>query len=91
MAAGDFDIALSTPRFDYRELEQERLRAERTQRERNKKQQNAGENQRDSDTPKAREQEAGTHPAVLTIRNTIGAAVYARSIHFRVIQNGVLR
>jgi hypothetical protein len=53
--------------------------AERTQRERNKKQQNAGENQRDSDTPKAPEQEAGTHPAVLTIYVTRVEPLFARA------------
>lgn len=67
LAAGDFDIALSTPSFDYREQEEQRLRAERTQKERNRKQQNASENQRDADTPKAWEEDAGAHPAVLTI------------------------
>ncbi|HKW31497.1 MAG TPA: serine protease [Candidatus Acidoferrum sp.] len=66
-SAGDFNIALSTPPFDYREQEEQRLRAERTQKQRNKKQQNPTENQHDSDTPKAWEEEAGAHPAVLTI------------------------
>ena len=67
LAAGDFDIALSTPPFDYREQEEERLRAERAQRERNKKQQNSSQNQSDSDAPKAWEEEAGAHPAILII------------------------
>lgn len=67
LSAGDFNIALSTPPFDYREQEEERLRAERTQKQRNKKQQNTTENSHDSDTPKAWEEEAGAHPAVLTI------------------------
>jgi len=69
LSAGDFNIALSTPPFDYRELEERRLRAERTQKQRNKKQQNTAENenQHDPDAPKAWEEEAGAHPAVLTI------------------------
>lgn len=67
LSTGDFNIALSTPPFDYREQEEERLRAERTRKERNKKQQNATEDQHDRDTPKAWEEEAGAHPAVLTV------------------------
>jgi len=67
LSAGDFNIALSTPPFDYREQEEQRLRAERTKNQRNKKQQNTTENQQDSDSPKAWEEEAGAHPAVLTI------------------------
>ena len=35
--AGDFEIALSTPPFDYREKEEDRLRAERTQKKRNRR------------------------------------------------------
>lgn len=67
LAAGDFDIALSTPPFDYREQEEQRLKAERAQRERKKKQQSPSQNQSDSDTPKAWEEEAGAHPAIFTI------------------------
>jgi hypothetical protein len=66
LAAGDFDIALSTPPFDYREQEEQRLKAERTQRGRNKKQ-SSSQNQSDADTPKAWEAEAGAHPAIFII------------------------
>src|SRR5262249_22635040 len=34
---GDFEVAISTPPFDYREKEEARLRAERTQKKRNRK------------------------------------------------------
>jgi len=66
-AAGDFNIALSTPPFDYREQEEKRLQAEREHKKRNKKQQIAGENAGDSDAPKDWEQEAGAHPAIFAI------------------------
>ena len=66
-AAGDFNIALSTPPLDYREQEERRLQAEREHKKRNKKQQTAGENAGDSDAPKDWEQEAGAHPAIFAI------------------------
>ncbi|OLB37258.1 MAG: hypothetical protein AUH11_09225 [Acidobacteria bacterium 13_2_20CM_57_17] len=66
-AAGDFNIALSTPPLDYREQEEKRLQAEREHKKRNKKQQTAGENASDSDAPKDWEQEAGAHPAIFAI------------------------
>ena len=66
-AAGDFNIALSTPPLDYREQEEKRLQAEREHKKRNKKQQTAGENAGDSDAPKDWEQEAGAHPAIFAI------------------------
>lgn len=65
LTAGDFNIALSTPPFDYRELEERRLQAERAQKKRNKKDEQ--ENADDSDAPKEWEQEAGAHPAVFGI------------------------
>src|SRR6266480_2008597 len=49
MNAGDFEVALSTPPFDYREKEEDRLRAERTQKKRNR---------RDSGNSDAAQQEA---------------------------------
>ncbi|MBA0084708.1 MAG: serine protease [Acidobacteria bacterium Pan2503] len=67
LAAGDFNIALSTPPFDYREQEERRLQAERTQKKRGSKSQQASENSADSDAPKEWEEEAGAHPAVLGI------------------------
>ena len=67
LTAGDFNIALSTPPFDYREEEERRLQAERTQKKRNSKNQQSSENAADSDTPKEWEEEAGAHPAVLGI------------------------
>ncbi|HXJ13609.1 MAG TPA: S1C family serine protease, partial [Candidatus Limnocylindrales bacterium] len=48
LAAGDFNIALSTPPFDYREEEERRLAAERTHKKRNKKTDQAPENSDDS-------------------------------------------
>lgn len=66
-AAGDFNIALSTPPLDYREQEERRLQAEREHKKRNKKQQSADENTGNSDGPKEWEEEAGAHPAVFGI------------------------
>ena len=67
LAAGDFNIALSTPPLDYREQEERRLQAEREHRKRNKKQQSADDNTGNSDEPKEWEEEAGAHPAVFAI------------------------
>ncbi len=66
-AAGDFNIALSTPPLDYREQEERRLQAEREHKKRNKKEQSADENADNSDEPKEWEEEAGAHPAVFAI------------------------
>lgn len=66
-AAGDFNIALSTPPLDYREQEERRLQAEREHKKRNKKQQSADESSGGSDEPKEWEEEAGAHPAVFGI------------------------
>jgi S1-C subfamily serine protease len=66
-AAGDFNIALSTPPLDYREQEERRLQAEREHKKRNKKQQSADESASNSDEPKEWEEEAGAHPAVFGI------------------------
>src|SRR6266852_3457577 len=67
LAAGDFNIALSTPPFDYREVEERRLAAERTHKKRNKKSDQAAENSDDSDAPKQWEEDAGAHPEVFGI------------------------
>jgi hypothetical protein len=67
LAAGDFNIALSTPPFDYREAEERRLAAERTHKKRNKKSDQAAESSDDSDAPKQWEEDAGAHPAVFGI------------------------
>lgn len=67
LAAGDFNIALSTPPFDYREEEERRLAAERTHKKRNKKGDQAAENSDESDAPKQWEEDAGAHPAVFGI------------------------
>jgi len=67
LEAGDFNIALSTPPFDYREEEERRLQAHRAQRKRSNKNQSATESAGDSDAPKEWEGEAGAHPAVLGI------------------------
>ncbi|HWN75678.1 MAG TPA: S1C family serine protease [Candidatus Udaeobacter sp.] len=67
LAAGDFNIALSTPPFDYREAEERRLAAERTHKKRNKKSDQVAENSDDSDAPKQWEEDAGAHPAVFGI------------------------
>jgi len=69
LEAGDFNIALSTPPFDYREDEEQRLQAERTHKKRNRKssQTTDTENAEDSAVPKRWEEEAGAHPAVLAI------------------------
>jgi len=66
-AAGDFNIALSTPPLDYREQEERRLQAEREHKKRNKKQQSADDSASNSDEPKEWEEEAGAHPAVFGI------------------------
>src|SRR5246500_3333304 len=69
--AGDFEVALSTPPFDYREKEENRLRAERTQKKRNRKDANTPDAaQQDADredTPRDWESEAGRNRAVLGI------------------------
>ena len=67
LSAGDFNIALSTPPFDYREAEERRLAAERVHKKRNKKNEQAAENTDDSDAPKQWEEDAGAHPAVFGI------------------------
>jgi S1-C subfamily serine protease len=67
LTAGDFNIALSTPPFDYREQEEQRLQAERAHKKRNKRNEEAAENSGDSDAPKEWEEEAGAHPAVFGI------------------------
>jgi S1-C subfamily serine protease len=69
--AGDFEVALSTPPLDYREKEEDRLRAERTQKKRNRKDTNNTDAvQKDADredTPRDWESEAGGNRAVLGI------------------------
>jgi len=67
LTAGDFNIALSTPPFDYREEEERRLQAERVHKKRNKKNEQAAENPDESDAPKQWEEDAGAHPAVFGI------------------------
>lgn len=67
LSAGDFNIALSTPPFDYREAEERRLAAERAHKKRNKKNDQPAENSDDSDAPKQWEEDAGEHPAVFGI------------------------
>jgi len=69
--AGDFEVALSTPPFDYREKEEDRLRAERAQKKRNRKDANnadaAQQNADREDAPRDWETEAGGNRAVLGI------------------------
>lgn len=69
--AGDFEIALSTPPFDYREQEEDRLRAERTQKKRNRRDTNspdaAQQDANREDSPRDWESETGGHRAVLGI------------------------
>ena len=69
--AGDFEVALSTPPFDYREKEEYRLRAERTQKKRNRRDTNSPDaaQQEDNreDSPRDWESETGGHWAVLGI------------------------
>ena len=87
--AGDFEIALSTPPFDYREKEEDRLRAERTQKKRNRRDtNNADATQQDAnreDSPRDWESETGGHRAVLgiyvmpKIREGFGSA-FSRSL-----------
>ena len=67
LSAGDFNIALSTPPFDYRETEERRLAAERVHKKRNKKNEQPTQNADDSDAPKQWEEDAGAHPAVFGI------------------------
>lgn len=69
--AGDFEVALSTPPFDYREREEDRLRAERTQKKRNRRDTNspdaAQQDANPEDSPRDWESETGGHRAVLGI------------------------
>ena len=69
--AGDFEVALSTPPFDYREQEEDRLRAERTQKKRNRRDTNnpdaAQQDANREDSPRDWESEAGGHRAVFGI------------------------
>jgi len=71
LSVGDFEVALSTPPFDYREKEENRLRAERTQKKRNRKDTNSPEVAQQEanreDSPRDWESEAGGHRAVLGI------------------------
>jgi len=71
LSAGDFEIALSTPPFDYREREEGRLRAERTQKKRNRRDSNSlGGAQQEADqedSPRDWESETGGHRAVFGI------------------------
>src|SRR5258706_7645822 len=69
--AGDFEIALSTPPFDYREKEEDRLRAERTQKKRNRRDTNntdaAQQDANRENSPRDWESETGGHRAVFGI------------------------
>ncbi len=70
LTAGDFNIALSTPPFDYREKEENRLRAERTQKKRNRRGHGGdAESSDDSgeDSPRDWQSEAGGHKAVFGV------------------------
>jgi hypothetical protein len=67
LSAGEFNVALSTPPFDYREEEERRLAAERTHKKRNKKNDQAADSADNSDAPKQWEEDAGAHPAVFGI------------------------
>src|SRR6266481_4398698 len=71
MNAGDFEVALSTPPFDYREKEEDRLRAERTQKKRNRRDTNntdtAQQDANRENSPRDWESEAGGHRAVFGI------------------------
>lgn len=69
--AGDFEVAFSTPPFDYREKEEDRLRAERTQKKRNRRDSNSSDAaQQDADredAPRDWESETGGLRAVIGI------------------------
>ncbi len=67
LEAGDFRVALSTPPFDYREQEEQRMQAERNHKARNKNHSISEETSDDSEAPKQWEEEAGVHPAVFAI------------------------
>ena len=71
MNAGDFEVALSTPPFDYREKEEDRLRAERTQKKRNRRDSgNSDAAQQEAnadDAPRDWESETGGHRAVFGV------------------------
>src|SRR5260221_1909191 len=71
MNAGDFEVALSTPPFDYREKEEDPLRAERTQKKRNRRDSgNSDTAQQEAnadDTPRDWESETGGHRAVFGV------------------------
>ena len=69
--AGDFEVALSTPPFDYREKEESRLRAERNQKKRNRRDSNSTDAEQQGadreDSPRDWESEAGGNRAVLGV------------------------
>jgi V8-like Glu-specific endopeptidase len=67
LTAGDFNIALSTPPFDYREAEERRLQAERAHKKRNRKSDESADSGDDADAPREWEEDAGAHPAVFAI------------------------
>jgi hypothetical protein len=71
LMVGDFEVALSTPPFDYREKEEDRLRAERTQKKRNRRDTSspdaAPQDANREDSPRDWESETGGHRAVLGI------------------------
>jgi S1-C subfamily serine protease len=66
VTAGDFNIALSTPPFDYREEEERQLQAERARDRRNGNSE-AADSGDDADAPREWEGDAGAHPAVFAI------------------------
>src|SRR5258706_365641 len=69
--AGDFEVALPPPPFDYREKEEGRLRAERTQKKRNRRDTNspdaAQQDANSENSPRDWESETGGHRAVFGI------------------------
>jgi len=66
-AAGDFNIALSTPPWITGSRRRGGCRPSAEHKKRNKKQQSADENAGNSGEPKEWEEEAGAHPAVFGI------------------------
>ncbi len=92
LSVGDFQIALSTPPFDYREKEENRLRAERVQKKRNKKKYGGGTESADGDSggdsPRDWQSEAGGHKAVFGIFVQPKVKEGLGSVFTRSIRNG---
>jgi len=90
LTAGDFELALSTPPFDYREKEEGRLRAERTQKKRNKRGHGGDAEPADDgeDSPRDWQADAGGSKAIFVIYAKPKAKEGVGSVFSRSLRNG---